>query len=377
MSERPLQRRDREHERGQILILFVLGLIAMIGGVALVVDGGNAYSQQRSVQNGSDAAANAGADVLAQTLAGLSRTDADVANAVVTVSGSNSITSAAYYTDVNGSPIDATGTVVAAGAAKVVGSGGAIPPNAQGVHVGGDRSFGTTFARVIGITTFTASAEALAITGKVIGGAFLPVIFPVNITDCSGDGSLGLPKDQWPVAQPGVPPNHPIGTEYIVPLCKTGSGSFMVLNLDPNKTCVEEVTNPPAVQWDSFPVDVLSDNGNNCAKQIADAVNTLHGQTVLVPICDNNACNTNGGSHATYHVTGVVAFYIDYMDYSNNQNNSNCQTHTNADGQLLQTIAGNGSSSCVAGWFVRFITAGPVGTGPIGNADAIGIQLIK
>lgn len=373
-----LARPARTRPHGQILVLFALGLLVMVAGVALIVDGGNAYAQQRSVQNGSDAAANAGADQIAQQLAGLVRTDADVEAAVSAVSDANTIMSSAYYTNVTGEPIDDTGTVVSAALAKPVGSGGAIPPNAQGVHVAGDRAFGTTFARVIGISSFTASAEALAITGKVIGGEFLPVIFPINITDCSGNGSLGLPKDQWPVAQPGNPPSHPVGTEYIVPLCKTGGGSFMVLDLDGiNNNCDDEVLHPKHIEFESFPTVVDSDNGNNCAKQMADAVNSLHGHTVMVPICDNNECNTSGGSNAQYHVAGVVSFWIDYMSDSNNPNNSDCQTHTNPDGQLLQTIAGNGSSSCIAGWFVRFITSGPVGAGPIGNADTIGIQLIK
>ncbi|MBI3750509.1 MAG: pilus assembly protein [Chloroflexi bacterium] len=368
--------RTRPH--GQILVIFALGLLVMVAGVALIVEGGNAYAQQRSVQNGSDAAANAGADVIAQQLVGLTRTDADVESAITSVSDSNTITSAAYYTDVTGQPIDDSGAVVPVALAKPVGSGGAIPPNAQGVHVGGDRQFGTTFGRVIGISSFTASAEAIAIAGKVTGGEFLPVIFPVNITDCSGSGSLGLPKDQWPVAQPGIPPSHPVGTEYIVPLCKTGGGSFMVLDLDGIKNnCDDEVLHPKPIQFLSFPTVVDSDNGNNCAKKMVDAVNSLHGHTVMVPICDNNECNTSGGSHAEYHLAGVAAFWIDYMSDSNNKNNPDCQTHTNPDGQLLETIAGNGSSSCLAGWFVRFITTGPVGAGPIGNADAIAIQLIK
>jgi hypothetical protein len=42
-------------------------------------------------------------------------------------------------------------------------------------------------------------------------------------------------------------------------------------------------------------------------------------------------------------------------------------------------IGGNGSSSCVVGWFIRYITAGTVGTDgpPDANNDTIGIQLIK
>jgi Flp pilus assembly protein TadG len=368
------------NERGQIIVLFALGLLVMVAGVALIVDGGNAYAQQRGVQNGSDAAANAGVDVLAQRLAGVTKTDTDVKNAILASSGLNSITATAYYTNVTGQPIDASGNATTPALAAQVGSSTPIPPNAQGVHVSGNRSFPTTFGKAIGFNNLTASADAIAITGKVIGGAFLPVVFPVNITDCSGNGSLGIGKDQWQVSQPGVPPAHPVGQEYIVPLCKTGGGSFMVLDLHGiNNDCANEVTNPKPVQFASFPATVNSDNGNNCAKPLADAVNALPAgsRTVMIPICDDNACNTSGGSNATYHITGVVAFYIDYMDDSNNQNNSNCQSHTNAQGQSLVTIAGNGSSSCIAGWFVRFITAGPVGAGPIGNADSIGIQLIK
>jgi hypothetical protein len=152
----------------------------------------------------------------------------------------------------------------------------------------------------------------------------------------------------------------------------------MVLDLDGTKNnCDDEVTNPPPIEWDTFPVSVDSDNGNNCAKKMVDAVNALHGKVVLVPICDNNDCNTSGGSHAQYHVTGVTAFYIDYMSDQNNKNNPDCQTHTNPDGQLLQTISGNGSSSCIAGWFIHFIRTGPVGSGSVGNGDAIALQLIK
>jgi hypothetical protein len=369
---------------GQILVVFALGLIVLVSGVALVLEGGNAYQNQRSVQNAADAAANAGATEIAQGLAGVSKTDADVLAAINSSAAFNSVAAAAYYTDVYGNPINSGGNVVPPNAAVAVGAGpaGAIPPNAQGVHVGGDRTIPTTLARVIGMNSFQASAEAIAIAGKVTGGKLMPVVFPVNVTDCSGNGNLGAPKDMWDVSQPGTPPAHPVGTEYIVPLCKTGGGSFMVLDLDgvPNN-CDYEATHPSTIQFDSFPVDVASDNGNNCAKPLADAVNTMTGddRVVMIPICDNNECNTSGGSNASYHITGVVSFYIDYMEDSNNQNNSLCQSHMNTDTppQQLVTIAGNGSSSCIAGWFIRFITSGPVGAGQVGNADAIGIQLIK
>jgi hypothetical protein len=377
--------RPRQRAEGQILVLFALGIITLLGGVALVIEGGNAYQNQRSVQNAADATSEAGAAMIARGLAGITKTDAQVAAAVAASAFSNNITASAYYTDWQGNPIDSTGAIVAPNLAVVVGASpsGAIPPNGQGVHASGTRTFGTTFGRVIGFNNFTATGDAIAVTGKTNGGLFLPVVFPVNVTDCSGNGNLGTPKDQWDVSQPSTadPPGHPVGTEYIVPLCKTGGGSFMVLDLDGiSNNCEEEVLHPKPIQFASFPIDVASDNGNNCAHQMEDAVNSLHGQTVLIPLCDNNECNTSGGSHATYHISGVVSFYIDYFsDGPGGGDNALCQTHDNSDTppQQLITMAGNGSSSCMAGWFVRFISTGPVGAGTITNADSISIQLIK
>ncbi len=109
------------------------------------------------------------------------------------------------------------------------------------------------------------------------------------------------------------------------PLCKTGGGSFMILDLDgtPNN-CDDEVNNPPAIQFATFPVDVQSDNGNNCAKKMVDEVNAKAGQVVLIPVCDGD-CVTGNGSNAVYHVIRVAAFYLDYMSDQNGGNNTACQ----------------------------------------------------
>ena len=107
MTARTSHRTSRRGDGGQILVLFALGLVAFIGGVALVIDAGNAYAQQRGVQNGSDAAANAGAVVLAQRLGGAAKTDADVAAAVGFSATQDNVGQAAYYTNVLGEPIEA------------------------------------------------------------------------------------------------------------------------------------------------------------------------------------------------------------------------------------------------------------------------------
>ena len=375
----------RHRQAGQILVLAVLGMIAMIGGVAMLIEGGNAYAQQRGVQNGADAAANTGAMVLAQKLAGVTKTDADVAAAIAFSRNANGLnTNSAYYTDVTGKPISAVGVVTTSGFAAEVGGGpnnplAAIPPGAQGVHDGGGRVFGTSFGRVVGINQMGALADATAVTGRLTGGNFLPIVFPVNIVDCVVNGDLGIGEAAWPLSQPPLAgSDHPDGQEFIVPLCKTGSGSFMILDLDPSATCPEEVTNPPAIQFDTFPTDVTSDNGNNCAGQVVPPVNALHGTVVLIPICDG-ACVTTGGSNATYHIIKVAAFFVDYMDDSGTSNPSSmCDFGVSPNyGTTIVPIRGNGSSSCLVGWFMRYINAGPVGAGPVGNSDAIGIQLVK
>jgi hypothetical protein len=61
------------------------------------------------------------------------------------------------------------------------------------------------------------------------------------------------------------------------------------------------------------------------------------------------------------------------MSDQNGGKNTACQ----GNGTTLTPIRGNGSSSCIAGWFIRYITSGPVGSGDILGAGAIGVQLIR
>jgi Flp pilus assembly protein TadG len=381
---RRLARQRRTGQRGQILVIAVLAMMAMIGGVALLLEGGNAYAQQRGVQNGADAAANTGAGLLAQRLDGVAETDAQIAAAIAASATANSLSSVtAYYTDVAGKPIDAAGLIVAESMAAEVGGGtnnptGTIPLGAQGVHVASDRTFGTSFGRAIGVNQLVAGADATAVTGRLTGGNFLPVVFPVNIVDCETNGDLGLGEPAWILSGkplPGV--NHPNGPEYIVPMCKTGGSSFMMLDLDGTQNnCEEEVTDPSFVTFDQFPTEVASDIGDNCGNHIEDEVNALQGKVVMIPVCDS-VCVTDGGSGTEYHIKKIASFFIDFMSGSPSSN-PNCDATTSPTyGTPLTLIWGNGSSSCLAGWFVRYHNVGPVGAGPVGNSDAIGIQLIK
>ncbi len=372
-----LAARRLDAQRGQILVIAALAMVALIGGVSLILEGGNAYAHQRMAQNAADSVANAGAIVLAQKLGGATKADADVLAATAAMAAANDLdTYAAFYTNVIGQLLTPAGIVTPdiSFAARVgpADADTSIPPGTQGVQVGGSRTFGTTFARVIGINQFTASADATAVAGALTGGQILPMVFPVSLAECDGSGSTVVIDQPWVLSNPGTP--HPNGQEYIVPLCKTGGGSFMTVDLDPDKTCAEEVIHPSSIQFADFPFEVNAIPGNACATQLKNAINTLHGTVVFIPICDGG-CVTEGGK-SEYHIIRIVGFFLDYMA-DNKQECAYATSPNYPDSSLVNIVGGNGSSSCLAGWFVRYITSGPVGSGEIHNGEAIGVQLIK
>ena len=387
--------RSRRAASGQIVVIAALAMLAIVALVSLVLEGGNAYAHQRQTQNAADASADAGATVLARRFSDASLTDGHVNTAVQSTMSVNlgvGATATAYYTNVKGQLMNAAGAAPVAKATAAVVGGGAIPNGAQGVAVDASQPFGAFIGRVIGFASFTSSAEATAVAGALTGGVFLPVVFPINISDCEGNGSLGSQEINggWKLSQPpATPGGNPVGQEYIVPLCKTGGGSFQILDFDPSLKCDEEIEQGITVTL-TLPQYVDSDNGNDCAKKILDAVNALHGHIVNVPICDNGPDSGTPSGTATRRVDRMRSttssrsprFWLDYMSDKNKQNDpsSPCQAiHGGREFLPGTDIGGNGSSSCVVGWFIRYITAGTVGTDgpPDANNDTIGIQLIK
>jgi Flp pilus assembly protein TadG len=388
--------RPRRAATGQILVVAALAMVAIVSLVALVLEGGNAYAHQRQTQNAADAAADAGAAVIARRFANASLTDGNVNTAIQSSIGVNlaaGSTATAYYTNVKGQFMNSAGVAPVAKVNAAVVGNGVFPPGAQGVAVNASQPFGAFIGRAIGFTSFTSSAEATAVAGALVGGVFLPVVFPVNISSCEGSGALGSQEINggWTLSQPPTSPGGtPDGQEYIVPLCKTGSGSFQILDFDPSLKCEEEIALGLETTL-NIPGYVNSDNGNDCAKKILDAMNSKHGTIVNVPICDNGPdadqpignCDTKGGSNAEYHIVKVASFWLDYMSDKNKLNdpNSPCQSLPNGSRIFLPgtDIEGNGSSSCIVGWFIRYVSAGTVGTDgpPDANNDTIGIQLIK
>lgn len=395
--------RRTRRESGQALVLMTLALVAIIAGLGLIIDGGNAWAQQRITQAGNDAAAEAGAVVLAQNLAGASTPaagwDGAVAAAVASAATGNGITiDVAYYTDICGTLLQPDGTRANTPADAAVVGAGVLPTNnhtnpdcpggvvgpVAGVEAHASKAFSTFVSRVIGITDFTATTRATAVSGLLqdtcsaeSGCIVLPLTVPVTVVTCDGTGQAQNTADPWP-------PN----TRIVVPLCKNNPGNVGWLDWTPKAGGAKELEQS-ILHPDNPPIDLpswnyVTETGNVNSKPIDDALNTYDGQVVLFPLFDltcgsdpdvsqvkvgpDYGCSDIGGngSNQWYRFPAFAAFQLEHA-YVNGNNKPECDT-------------GNGATSCLIGQFVDFITTGQVGPGVGGGTTegaVIGTQLIK
>jgi hypothetical protein len=377
-------RRDSNHgQRGQVLALFTFGSLAVVGMTAVVVDGGNAWGQQRITQNGADAAALAGATVIAERLAGVDHRDEDVLSELnATASAMSLAVSTAEYTDIDGNEIGTT-----------VGSLGLDEPpsDALGVKVDAQKAFGTYFARAVGWDHFDVSASATAITGsgQPVRSGIVPVTPPVNILTCDGQNDPAFV----------LPPTHWVYDEfYRIPLCKNGPGNVGWIDWTPTSGGTSELADAildpsvtPPIALPSW--QYVTETGNVNSAQVEDAMRTWDGQIVLIPLFDST-CDTEpagdlvsdcpdehvggNGQNQWYHFPQVAAFELcgpdvsgcptSHGSYINGMNRDECE------------VGGNGATSCLVGRYVNFIVEGTV-TGPLsgtpGPSTVVIVQLVR
>lgn len=370
----------RPNERGQVIVLVALALIAMLGIVGLVIDGGYAFAQQRASQNGADAAATAGALEIAGNLPFRAvgqvgpNTDADVLAAVTAAATANQLaTIEAHYTDLSGNRLNPDVRV----------GDGTLPAAAWGVEAGATRSFNTFFAGLVGLGAITASTDATAVAGYVENagiGNVLPVTIPLNITTCdnSGNAQTVQPPTIWPLNQP-----------LTLPLCKgPAAGNVGWLDWTPpnggTKELEEAILTPsnPAIPVPSW--QFVTETGNVNSVQIEDALNTYAGQTVLIPFFDNactapnlpadTACPSGSGSGTGqqnwYHMPLFFGFKMQAVKaaFVTGSNLDECGTEWSGVGCLKGTITS---------YIGPNVTVGS-GTGTTLDAySAVGVQLIK
>ena len=150
---------EDRRDRGQILILFVLAIVVIVGMVGLVLDGGAAYAKRRAEQGVADLAAMAGATAYLNTqgtVAAKSAAADAAARTIATVNG---------YTDgFNGSAVDIL--------ISSHGFGATIRANITGQQ-------NNNFATLLGMPTWPVSVTAAAEASDEPNGAIgaMPLLF--------------------------------------------------------------------------------------------------------------------------------------------------------------------------------------------------------
>lgn len=185
----------KENEAGQSILIIALVVLVLLALVALVVDVGNAYAHRRMVQNAVDAAAWAGARMLAfrgptSTTPAQAVTHSDVLLYVYAYAKENGLTQddvQAWFILEDGDPIEIQD-----------GNDSMAPESAIGVAVKGDLPFDTYFAHLLGFDTMEASADSAAyhIWGPCNGVCLFPVIISQD-TFPDGVPELGKPYILW------------------------------------------------------------------------------------------------------------------------------------------------------------------------------------
>lgn len=404
-------------QSGQVLVLAAAAMVGLLALVGLIVDGGNAYAQQRITQNGVDASSEAGAVVLMQKLVGVpGRDDAAVNTAVQTVAGSNQLATPvlACYTDLTGTPLDASGAAVTDCTTAAQVGGGTIPScaacpgkSAAGVRVYGSRSFGTFVARVVGISSFNASATATAIAGYVnaLPGAVIPVTFPLFATGCDGSGNAEpvVPQEDWPTTAA-----HPLA----IPLCKNGPGNVGWIDWEPPAggsselaDAIRNSTNPPITtpKWYH-----IAATGSISGSQVQTAMEFWYDKTVMLPIfnatCSLNpndvplnwsptnpigavsdcagaggTLDTGSGTNQWYFLVGFAAFHLD-LAFINGGDGGACASF---DTLYPWAVPVGNIDSCLIGYFegpdyaVSQGASVGAGGGASGSNSLPGVQLIR
>jgi hypothetical protein len=422
----------RDGARGQVLVMMVIGFIAIIAAVALVIDGGNAVAHQRITQNGADAAAEAGAVIMAERFAGatepLAGWDATVQYAIDQSAAANGITvEVAYYTDICGIPLQADGTAALNAdhtynftEADQVGTG--LPATststpdcpsrtvgpAAGVLVMAHEDVGTYLAKVIGISTIGVNTQATAAAGYLqescaadAGNAcgMLPIAIPVDIISCASHNNVVDTHTPWPVD------GH---TVSVIPLCSNSPGNVGWLDWTPpsggTSELVDQIDHPtnPAVSLPSW--QYVTSTGNVNSQDVENAIRQYDGQIVLVPQFDLT-CNPgpNGTPDSTQPAINTSPNYgCPAGDLGGNGANQWYRMPSFAHLQLCISTdpdchalgydygayingtspecASGGSTSCIIGKFESIVSTGTIGAGfggGQGYAKAIGVQLIK
>lgn len=412
-------------------------MVAILAAVAVTVDGGNAFAQQRTVQNGSDAAAEGGAVIMGQKIAVDNSPgvwtppggwDFAVNSAVQSNAAANGVTvTGAYYTDICGIPLTMGGTAALKAdgtynlnSAAQVGRG--FPNNTQttpdcpslavgppaGVIVFAHKQIRTWIAGIVGVDTIDVSTQATAVAGYLQGYCgssqgssctLLPVTVPVNALTCDGRNNAQNTGFPWALNQ-----------LYKVPLCGNGPGNVGWIDWTPPSGGTSELVqsiltpNNPNINLPSW--EFVTSTGNVNSASVENALRTYDGQVVLIPQFDLTCGTRNGqvpdssqppivtppnygcpagdlggnGQDNWYRMPSFAYFqFCGPSDPDCTAAGALHGAYVNGNNSSV-CDSGNGATSCLVGKFVQILATGTVSAGQgSGNngPSVIGVQLIK
>jgi Flp pilus assembly protein TadG len=177
----------KKNERGQALIIIVLGMMALVGLTALSVDGGNAYSDRRNAQNAADTAALAAA---------LGKINQPAGTSPATAWKDSAYSRAAS----NGYDNNGTSNVVHVyecdeAAATCTLPAAAVP--AQYIQVTITSNVQTFFANVVGVSQVTNNVQAISratvgVTSPMWGGSAVVGLNPSGCKAVTYQGSASV-----------------------------------------------------------------------------------------------------------------------------------------------------------------------------------------
>jgi len=260
----------RKYEKGQVIIIVALGLVALIAMAALIVDGAIIMSHRRTAQAAADAAALAGAEYLCPHVYNKGAAEAEARN---------------YVALNNAVVVDPVSF-----------------PEENTIHVEASVESSSFFARIFNESVLSANAVAEAsCTPLSTGAATLPVVYPCE-EEVLPDGSIICKKkyynedydDQWNMENRNFTIIH--DSESQLPYCETagvdcidvvsaGAKGWVALDENSNKIDMNDwvsgAVKPPVISTGFW---LTSFEGVSNAWYIF--LKDYEGQQFLVPIYD-------------------------------------------------------------------------------------------
>ena len=272
----------RDGERGQIIVIFALGLVAILAMVGLVLDGGATFASRRGQQNAADLAALAGAN---SYLANIDKA-AFVAQAAADAAARTTATNNGYTNNTNGATVNVTFDTSAGAQVKV---------DISAPHR-------NSFAGVVGMPVWTISTTATALTGfpDTARGA-APFIFNVAVFESNGNPQGKYADKNSPFTfgdGNGDVPNDPNDIAWTCYGTCGNVDSSTVRNMIDGSAPID-ITLDPTVDFTKY---IGQKNNGNHSTLFGEVADYLTEEDVSVPIVDNNGMFQGW---ATFHVTGT------------------------------------------------------------------------